>query len=296
MFLQTIQIDSDSDGEDTPIRIRAAVPRKVPQARATSKVKAEPKIPALAVALDTKTPTNNKKKRVKLEAESSASGFTPTSAGDVNGLPALVGPTWETVALPALYSALYRSSDPLIFATKGDTAASEAVALKAIRDIIDKNYPGNTLPTFLWNNVLVSRVRLLAGVINILLTTFSQGVSRVRERRSLVIQTCLNVIDAFFKTEEYLGKPAAISKYAKYALRVDGPAFWKIPTPESSPRDPKAPGYTVRALINSSYPLPLTGLIETSRLYAVSDDDPDRLRVPQERRIDPSHRTGRQVL
>ncbi|KAJ6611644.1 hypothetical protein B0H10DRAFT_2223807 [Mycena sp. CBHHK59/15] len=222
----TIQIDLDSDGDDTPIRLPAAVPRKVPQARATSKVtaskvKAEPKIPALAVGL-----TNKKKKRVKLEAESSVSGFTPASAGDVNGLPALVGPTWETLALPALYSALYRSSDPMIFATKGETAVSEGVALKAIRDKIDKIYPGNTLPTFLWNDVLLS-----------------WAVSRVREHRTLVIQTCLSVIDAFFKTEEYLGKPAAIMKYAKYALRVDGPAFWKIPTPESCPRDPKAPEY-----------------------------------------------------
>ncbi|KAF8191846.1 hypothetical protein K438DRAFT_871579 [Mycena galopus ATCC 62051] len=114
----------------------------------------------------------------------------------------------------------------MTFAAKGDTAASEAVALKAIREVIDQVYPGNTLPTFMWNDELCDR-----------------GVRRVRERRSLIIQTCTQVVDAFFATKEYLGNPTAIRDYAKYALRVDGPATWKTPTPESCPRNPEAPGY-----------------------------------------------------
>ncbi|KAF8140744.1 hypothetical protein K438DRAFT_2030436 [Mycena galopus ATCC 62051] len=226
---ETIHIESGSDSEDsedTPIRVAAAMLRPVPKRRDTVKVKPEPKIPALAVgSFDTKTPTA-KKKRVKLEADSSSLGFTPVSAGNVRGLPALVGPMWETLALPALYRALYRSSEPMIFAAKGDTAVSEAVALKAIREVIDQVYPGNTLPTFMWNDELCDR-----------------GVRRVRERRSLIIQTCTQVVDAFFATKKYLGNPTAIRDYAKYALRVDGPATWKTPTPESCPRNPEAPGY-----------------------------------------------------
>ncbi|KAJ6563753.1 hypothetical protein B0H10DRAFT_1966032 [Mycena sp. CBHHK59/15] len=216
---ETIQIDLDSDGDNTPIRLPAAVPRKV----TASKVKAEPKIPALAVGLDTKTPTN-KKKRVKLKQ----------SVGDVNGLLALVGPTWETLALPALYSALYRSLDPMIFATK--------------------DLPGEYATDLLVEHVLLS-----------------QAVSRVLECWTLVIQTCLSVIDAFFKTEEYLVNPP-IMKYAKYALHVDGPHFGRY-------RHPRA-----------AHAIPRRWSI---LLYGVSDDDPDRLRVSQERRVDPSHRTGR---
>ncbi|KAJ7016289.1 hypothetical protein C8F04DRAFT_1281955 [Mycena alexandri] len=218
--LVLVSSDSSSDDE-TPLRVPAPVPRPVAKPRAVQ-VKFEPKIPALVLASDdAKTPklAKTKKKGVKLEAESSAAGFfTPDTAGDVKGLPALVGPTWDSHLLPAMYRALAVSTEPMTFTAHGESAAACNAAVKAMRTVVDQVHPGNTLPEFVWGDKICSRV-----------------VSRVRERRCLLVQAGVDAVDSVFQTKEFVGNPAAIREYAKYAIRVDGPAFWKVPTPRSSP-------------------------------------------------------------
>ncbi|KAF7334106.1 hypothetical protein MVEN_02316400 [Mycena venus] len=70
-----------------------------------------------------------------------------------------------------------------------------------------------------------------------------QTVSRIRERRSLVGTVALRVVEEFFGADEYKDKPIAIRQYARYAVRPDGPGFWRIPTPENIPSNPKHPNY-----------------------------------------------------
>ncbi|KAJ7874189.1 hypothetical protein B0H14DRAFT_3437869 [Mycena olivaceomarginata] len=65
----------------------------------------------------------------------------------------------------------------------------------------------------------------------------------IRERRSRTVQTAVDVVDAFYKSKDYIDQPAAIRAHARYALRVDDPAFFKNPTPENCPRNIKDPGY-----------------------------------------------------
>ncbi|KAJ7927419.1 hypothetical protein B0H13DRAFT_1861414 [Mycena leptocephala] len=113
------------------------------------------------------------------------------------------------------------------FMVKGDSAASEAMAVAAVQTVIDDALPGNTLPKLTGRNDPVVK----------------KMVARVRERRSLIAQTGLDIVHEFFKTKEYTGNPSAIRTYAKYATRFDGPAFWEMPTPESCSPDHKAPGY-----------------------------------------------------
>ncbi|KAJ6575801.1 hypothetical protein B0H10DRAFT_2346804, partial [Mycena sp. CBHHK59/15] len=148
------------------------------------------------------------------------------ASADVKGLPALVGPTWDTHYLPTAYRALYCSADPMMFAAMGDTPTSQTTAVNTVQAILDAVHPGHTLPNVVWGNKVCKKT-----------------VERIRERRSLIAQTGLKVVDETFKGEDYIHQPVAIRTYAKYAARFDGPGFWKEPTPESSPRDPKAPGY-----------------------------------------------------
>ncbi|KAJ7219450.1 hypothetical protein GGX14DRAFT_541299 [Mycena pura] len=223
----------DLDSTAAPAkRINEAIPapRPVPKTRvaAPKKVKIEHfKIPALPISSETPMPKKSKKK-VKLEAESSQVGFfTPESAGDVNGLPALVSSTWDSHVLPVVYRALACSTDPMGFVAAGDTAAERVAAVRMMRKIIDEVYPGNTLPQFVWGDKICSRM-----------------TSRVRERRSLIVQAGVDAGDTFFKTDkDFVGNSAAIRDYATYAIRFDGPAFWRVSTPRSSPREPKAADY-----------------------------------------------------
>ncbi|KAJ7195085.1 hypothetical protein GGX14DRAFT_404224 [Mycena pura] len=215
--LVTICDSSDVEADPTPTRTQA-----IPMAkrRAAPKPKTEPTLPALTLESDSKTPKS--KKRVKEEA---SSDFFPVSSNDVKGLPALVGPTWESEFLPALYRALCISRHPLTFAAKGETAASQLEAVKAIQAVLDDIHPGSTLHV-VWGDQICDR-----------------AVSRVRERRSLVAQKTLDVVKDFFAAEKYANDRTAIRTYARYAVRADGPGFWKTPTPTTCPCVPEAPGY-----------------------------------------------------
>ncbi|KAJ7020114.1 hypothetical protein C8F04DRAFT_1197008 [Mycena alexandri] len=259
--LVLVSSDSSSDDE-TPLRVPAPVPRPVAKPRAVQ-VKFEPKIPALVLASDdAKTPklAKTKKKGVKLEAESSVAGFfTPDTAGDVKGLPALVGPTWDSHLLPAMYRALAVSTEPMTFTAHGESAAACNAAVKAMRTVVDQVHPGNTLPEFVWGDKICSRV-----------------VSRVRERRCLLVQAGVDAVDSVFQTKEFVGNPAAIREYAKYAIRVDGPAFWKVPTPRSSPRNPKAPGYIAAdGFMESSIIIKAASAIVKTGEFNIPTPDPD---------------------
>ncbi|KAJ7469897.1 hypothetical protein B0H11DRAFT_2323047 [Mycena galericulata] len=220
---ELVAIEDTSEEEDTPTKAPPAA-RPVPKPRATRaapRVKAEFKIPALSIP-PSKTPKNAN--RVKSESSSSVA-FTPEVADDVKGLPALVGGTWDSRFLPAAYDALYRSWEPMTFAAKGETAASEKVAVNAIQDILDEVHPGNTLK-LVWGDQICKRV-----------------INRIRERRSLIGQTALENVNAFFRTKHFLEQPGVIRKYARYAVRPDGPGFFKEPTPENCPPNPRAEGY-----------------------------------------------------
>ncbi|KAJ7483081.1 hypothetical protein B0H11DRAFT_2279883 [Mycena galericulata] len=216
---EVVTIEDSSDLEETPTQLVPPPARAVQKSRKEPKVKTEGKLPALSFG---KTP--RAKSGVKVETTSS-DVFTPGTAADVKGLPALVGPSWDSEYLPAAYRALYCSPQVMTFATMGESASSKEEAVKAVQNILDSVHPGNTL-VIEWGDKICART-----------------VSRIRERRSLIAQTALEVVDELFQTSEYRDQPIAIRAYAGYASRFDGPAFWKVPTPENCPANPKAKGY-----------------------------------------------------
>ncbi|KAJ7821571.1 hypothetical protein B0H14DRAFT_3471477 [Mycena olivaceomarginata] len=95
----------------------------------------------------------------------------------------------------------------MTFATKGETAASTLVAVKAVQTILDGVHPGNNL-TIAWRDKACSRT-----------------VARVRERRSAIAASAIGVVEELFNTKEYRDKPTAIRAFAQYAARPDGPGF-----------------------------------------------------------------------
>ncbi|KAJ7864088.1 hypothetical protein B0H14DRAFT_3862635 [Mycena olivaceomarginata] len=113
----------------------------------------------------------------------------------------------------------------MTFGAQGADAQATAVTVNVFQTILDRIHPGNTFE-IAWGDKICSRLN-----------------DRIRERRSKIVQSGVDVVDALYKTEKYIGQPAVIRAHASWASRVDGPALYKIPTPEACPRDRTAQGY-----------------------------------------------------
>jgi hypothetical protein len=70
-------------------------------------------------------------------------------------------------------------------------------------------------------------------------------------RKSKLASEILNAVKNHFNGAQFLDSPDAIRQYVRWALKPDGPAYYKSPTPQGSnvPRD--APGYQVRNKLNN---------------------------------------------
>ncbi|KAF7347976.1 hypothetical protein MSAN_01749700 [Mycena sanguinolenta] len=203
--------------DETPSKVLGQTTTIKPARKSRVAVKGEPsRIPARDLTV--KTPR-------AVKTESSSSSFTPLAAADINGLPAFIGRTWGPRFLPAVYRLLYESEDPMMLGVVGTDAevpGKETVAM--VQKLINKLYP-NTEYTVEWGDVICSR-----------------AVSRIGERRSSIAKAEMQVVDQKFDKVKYYtdfhspnpGEPrtALIASDARYAIRPNGPAFYKVATPE----------------------------------------------------------------
>jgi hypothetical protein len=59
----------------------------------------------------------------------------------------------------------------------------------------------------------------------------------------------MKAVDDFFNRPNFSGNAKKISEYARWAIRCDGPAVWKTPTPMRIDFSPGTNGYVVRILV-----------------------------------------------
>ncbi|KAJ7616141.1 hypothetical protein DFH06DRAFT_1343387 [Mycena polygramma] len=181
-----------------------------------------PKIAALSVP-----GTLAKKKKVKTEASSGP--FTPASSADANGLPAFIHRTWSTLFLPKLYLSLYLSHIPMVFGSIGtDPANPGRQTVAMLQELVKELYPH------------ISYVVEWTGPV------CEKAISRVHERCSLVGKGgkvfAVNLFDKGLKYHaDFLSEDPppgtrltqVIADDVKYFIHRYGPAFYKIPTPET---------------------------------------------------------------
>ncbi|KAK6988607.1 hypothetical protein R3P38DRAFT_3228568 [Favolaschia claudopus] len=60
---------------------------------------------------------------------------------------------------------------------------------------------------------------------------YIKAKDRLNDKRSYFGRRAIAVVDTLFRTEEYVGKSRQIAKFAKDALRDDGPGIWGVPAP-----------------------------------------------------------------
>ncbi|KAJ7457136.1 hypothetical protein B0H11DRAFT_2243670 [Mycena galericulata] len=208
---------ASSEPDDTPSRV-AQTQVKPPTRKARPSVLKHEKMPALTLVTHS-TP--------QIKSESSSSSFTPESA---EGLPGFIAKSWGTVYLPACYRALYLSRDPMSIGAVGkDLMKPGKETVLFFQAILDEKYAGNSW-VMEWGDAICTK-----------------AVSRVGERRSAIGKAAMVVVDRLFDSTTYyklsstpdstgssqrLRKSQKISDDARYAVRSNGPAFYKDPTPE----------------------------------------------------------------
>ena len=74
-----------------------------------------------------------------------------------------------------------------------------------------------------------------------------QAYGRSKSRRSKLATTILETVKKFFEQLEFANQPQKICEYVCWVLRPDGPAYYKVPTPQSSKLDQSHPDYQVFA-------------------------------------------------
>ncbi|KAJ7721798.1 hypothetical protein B0H16DRAFT_1896342 [Mycena metata] len=211
MVAINLDVSSDDD-EETPSRILDR-PVKAPRPR----IKAEPTSAKLAPLRVKATP------KAGIKTESSGTfNFTPPSHADVKNLPAFIAPTWTTKFLQGCYVALLKVPKPMSFAT----AVDAQVTVDILQGVLDDYYPGCGWE-LRWGDAICTK-----------------AVARLGERRGLFGRAGVNAVDEEFKQFKYFGPldgpkdergVRLLDKTqadAKYALRFNGPAFFKTPTPE----------------------------------------------------------------
>lgn len=53
----------------------------------------------------------------------------------------------------------------------------------------------------------------------------------MQDKRHLIGVMTLKVVDVFFASADYADKPQKIARYAKWAIKKNGPAWYEVPTP-----------------------------------------------------------------
>ncbi|KAF8487899.1 hypothetical protein F5888DRAFT_1639644 [Russula emetica] len=123
---------------------------------------------------------------------------------DILTLPEFARTNWSTHFLPMLYDCLECSHDPFVIGSD---------IVKPIQAVVNAAYPG-------------SGYRVLA---NDRLVVMAKG--RLHEKRAFFDREAIKIVSDFFKDDAYANKPKATVKYAKWAIRGNGPALFGKPTP-----------------------------------------------------------------
>ncbi|KAF8495421.1 hypothetical protein F5888DRAFT_1635496 [Russula emetica] len=123
---------------------------------------------------------------------------------DISTLPEFARTNWSTHFLPTLYDCLGCSHDPFVIGSD---------IVKPIQAVVNAAYPG-------------SGYRVLA---NDRLVVMAKG--RLHEKRAFFGREAIKIVSDFFKDDAYANKPKATAKYAKWAIRGNGPALFGKPTP-----------------------------------------------------------------
>ncbi|KAH9177894.1 hypothetical protein EDB89DRAFT_1901994 [Lactarius sanguifluus] len=149
----------------------------------------------------------SKRKMVKSEPSFDNSSSSPN---DSSNMPSFVMSDWSTRFLPTLYHVLFCSEKPFHEFSKGSEL------LKTVQMVIDIVHPHHSY-------VVTTESKL-----------YLSAYDRLVEKRSDFGARALKIVEQVFRQAEYLDNARAVSQYARWAMKGDGPALWRVPSPQGA--------------------------------------------------------------
>lgn len=155
----------------------------------------------------------------------------------VTDLPEFAQKKWRDTFLPTLYDKFFALEEPFSGFYKG---SDEFVAL--LQSVIKEVYPDVDYEVNSSDSIhfLVCQVPCLNESTFIFF--YIQAYNRVNEKWSSIGSTAINIMKQHLNTLK--GENAA-KDWLRWSLRIDGPLFFKVPSPMGSPIDQKDPKYQV---------------------------------------------------
>ncbi|KAF8496231.1 hypothetical protein F5888DRAFT_1615004, partial [Russula emetica] len=80
-----------------------------------------------------------------------------------------------------------------------------------------------------------------------------QAKGRLHEKRAFFGREAIKIVSDFFKDDAYANKPKATAKYAKWAIRGNGPALFGKPTPVECMIPKGTNGYEPDGIFESTF-------------------------------------------
>jgi hypothetical protein len=174
-------------------------------------------------------------------------GLVSTPASDILTLPEFAREKWSSHFLPTLYDCLGCSREPFTIS---------ADVIHPVQAVVNAAYPDSEY-TVVANDKIISMV-----CKHLLICTSADGrrahvqaKSRLNEKRAFFGREAIKIVTDFFNGNNYANKPNAIAKFAKWAIRGNGPALFGKPTPIGCVRLKGSDGYIVRFLHHLYVPL-----------------------------------------
>ena len=154
---------------------------------------------------------------------------------NIDTLPEFAQSTWSTSFLPMLYSRLGSAPNPFLIDTD---------MVNAVQEVVDIVYPGSD-----YQVRVNDRIFTLVSLLPLYLVSSDQRVfqakDRLNKKRTYFGRQGLKIVTEFFQGEAYANKPTEIAKYAKWAVRGNGPALFGKPTPINCTLKKGEDGYIV---------------------------------------------------
>ena len=148
-----------------------------------------------------------------------------------------VNAKWRNVFIPSLYNALFQSEAPF-----KDFVLSAPKFINIVQNLVDHVYPevDYTVKRDDAIHLLVRSNSLSLCSAQYLL---SKAYNHINEKRSSLGGDAVAVVAKHLKELGYEVEDAKL--WCRWAKRVDGPMFFKIPTPQTCPIDTKHKDYIV---------------------------------------------------
>jgi len=163
----------------------------------------------------------------------------------MSDLPEFAVEKWRDTFLPTLYDKFFTSDQPFEGFYKG---SDRFVAL--LQGIIKEVYPDVDYEVTSSDSIhfLVRHFYLLTYLMQMCFSI--QAYNRINEKRSSIGSNAINVVKQHVGT---LKGEIAVKDWLRWSLRVDGPLFFKVPSPINSPIDHRDPKYQVSGRFLNMY-------------------------------------------